>query len=175
VQQFRDDRDAALDSYAQALERFNAIGDRLGQANVLKAIGDVQQFRDDRDAALDSYAQALERFNAIGSLLGQANVLQSQGKLYLQQNDPEAIQKGAEMFDRALALYQEIGARVGQTNVYAFLARWLAGRGQYSEALGYARQALELAMSFIPTHPFTKWLSEFTADLAEKAGAGTGN
>jgi tetratricopeptide (TPR) repeat protein len=73
VQQFRDDRDAALDSYGQALERFNAIGSVLGQANVLKAIGDVQQFRKELDAALDSYVQALERINDIGDRLGQAN------------------------------------------------------------------------------------------------------
>ena len=65
MQQFRKELDAALESYAQALERFNAIGDRK-----------------ELDAALESYAQALERFNAIGDRLGQANVLLSQGKLY---------------------------------------------------------------------------------------------
>ena len=43
VQQFQDDRDAALESYAAALRLFQAIGD-------------VQQFQNDRDAALESYA-----------------------------------------------------------------------------------------------------------------------
>ena len=48
VQQFRDERDAALASYNEALKLFKAVGDHLGEANVLKAIGDVQQFRDER-------------------------------------------------------------------------------------------------------------------------------
>jgi AAA ATPase domain len=43
---------AALDSYEQALTLFRQVGDRLGEANVRKAMGDVQQFRDDREAAL---------------------------------------------------------------------------------------------------------------------------
>jgi hypothetical protein len=34
--------DAALQSYAQALDLFRAVGDRLGEANTRKAIGDVQ-------------------------------------------------------------------------------------------------------------------------------------
>ena len=37
VQQFRDDRDAALASYQQALTLFRAIGASLGEANVLAA------------------------------------------------------------------------------------------------------------------------------------------
>jgi len=35
VQQFRKQMDAALESYAQALGLFRAVGDRLGEANVL--------------------------------------------------------------------------------------------------------------------------------------------
>ena len=66
VQNFRDERDAALASYEQALELFRAVGSRLGEANVLKAMGDVQHFRDERDAALASYEQALELFRAVG-------------------------------------------------------------------------------------------------------------
>ncbi|MFN8504169.1 CHAT domain-containing protein [Kouleothrix sp.] len=46
VQQFRDDRDAALTSYTQALALYREIGDRLGEANVLRRSA-CQQFRDD--------------------------------------------------------------------------------------------------------------------------------
>ncbi len=74
VQQFRDERDTALQNYAQALELFRAVGSKLGEANVLKAMGDVQQFRDERDTALQNYAQALELFRAVGDRLGEANV-----------------------------------------------------------------------------------------------------
>ena len=56
---YRMEMAAALESYQQALELFQQVGDRLGEANVRKAIGDVQQFRDEREAALESYQQAL--------------------------------------------------------------------------------------------------------------------
>ncbi|MBI3359893.1 MAG: hypothetical protein HY023_02155, partial [Chloroflexi bacterium] len=45
VQSFRAERDAALESYRQALDLFRAVGARLGEANVLRSIGDVQSFR----------------------------------------------------------------------------------------------------------------------------------
>ncbi|MFN8504171.1 hypothetical protein [Kouleothrix sp.] len=36
VQQFRDDRDAALTSYTQALALYREIGDRLGEADIAR-------------------------------------------------------------------------------------------------------------------------------------------
>ncbi len=42
VQQFRDDRDAALQSYQRALALFREIGDRLGEANVLAALSRLE-------------------------------------------------------------------------------------------------------------------------------------
>jgi hypothetical protein len=41
VQAFRDDRDAALASYAAALQLFEQVGDRLGQAATLLGFGKV--------------------------------------------------------------------------------------------------------------------------------------
>ena len=38
VQQFRDERDTALQNYAQALELFRAVGSKLGEANVESAL-----------------------------------------------------------------------------------------------------------------------------------------
>ena len=171
VQQFRDDRDAALESYEQALKNFRAIGSQLGEANVLLAIGLVQQFRKELDAALESYAQALKNFRAIGSQLGEANVLQSRGKLFLSADeDTNTRKKGFENFEQALVLYVQIGDRVGQTNIYSFLAQWFAGQGELNTALEYAQQALSLAMAFAPDHPVTEWLAGFTAEIKEKAG-----
>ena len=39
VQNFRKELDKALGSYEQALGLFREVGDRLGEANVLKAMG----------------------------------------------------------------------------------------------------------------------------------------
>ena len=40
---------------------------KLGEANVLQAMGDVLQFRDEREAALASYEQALSLFRQVGA------------------------------------------------------------------------------------------------------------
>ncbi|NWG21740.1 MAG: CHAT domain-containing protein, partial [Chloroflexi bacterium] len=63
----------------RALSAARRIGDRLGEANVRKAIGDVQQFRKETDAALASYQQALALFREIGDWLGEANVRKAIG------------------------------------------------------------------------------------------------
>ena len=51
----------------------------LGEANALKAIGDVQQFRKETNAALASYQHALDLFKSVGERLGEANALKAIG------------------------------------------------------------------------------------------------
>ncbi len=82
----------------QALTLFKQVGDNLGQANVLKAIGDVQSFRKEMDAALQSYDQALTLFKQVGSNLGQANIQLAVG----------IIKKDETHFLEALRYYEAI-------------------------------------------------------------------
>ncbi len=82
--------DAALASYQAALTLYRAVGDRLGEANVQKAIDDVQRFRDDRDAALASYQAALTLYRAVGDRLGEANVQKAIGDVQQFRDDRDA-------------------------------------------------------------------------------------
>jgi tetratricopeptide (TPR) repeat protein len=66
VQQFRDERDAALTNYAQALELFRAVGDRLGEANVLQSMGDERTSQKDFAKALEFYLIAERLYETIG-------------------------------------------------------------------------------------------------------------
>ena len=143
------------------------------QAEVWYRAGRRHYYRAEWDLADESYGQALERFNAIGDRLGQANVLLSNGKLHLQQADRASRQAGAEMLEQSLTLYRHIGDRVGQTNIYTFYAQWLAGQGQIKEALGFANQSLQLALSFAPGHPVTEWLAGFVQSLAAQESGTT--
>ncbi|MGH9840621.1 MAG: TIR domain-containing protein [Blastocatellia bacterium] len=70
VQSFRDEKDAALQSYDQALTLFKQVGDNLGQANVFRVVGDVQSFRGEKDAALKSYNTALDLYNRSATTKG---------------------------------------------------------------------------------------------------------
>ncbi len=111
VQQFRQETDAALASYQQALGLYRAVGARLGEANVLKALGDVQQFRKETDAALASYQQALGLYRAVGARLGEANVLKALGFEALSQG---AFAQSLEYLQQAQVLYDQIGDKYSQ-------------------------------------------------------------
>ncbi|MEI6429333.1 MAG: tetratricopeptide repeat protein, partial [Pseudanabaena sp. ELA607] len=63
----------ALERYGSALSFYREIGARLGEANTLKAIGDVLQFLDRRTEALERYEAALSFYREIGARLGEAN------------------------------------------------------------------------------------------------------
>lgn len=137
-------------------------------AEVYFRSGRRHYYRAEWEQAVDHLDQALERFNAIGDRLGQANVLMAIGKLSLNQDDPDSLKQGTDFLEQALALYQAIDDRVGPTNIYSFKSQWFAQREQYSEALQFGEMALELALPFIPDHPFTEWLKEFVQSLTEK-------
>jgi tetratricopeptide (TPR) repeat protein len=141
VQQFRDERDAALQSYAQALGLFRAVGDRLGEANVLQAIGDVQQFRKENDAALQSYAQALQLFRQVGAKVGEANVLLSSGGLKRQEGNASGAQSD---YESALNLYRLIGDRYSMARALYRLGDCAADRKDWKGALKFYEQAAEL-------------------------------
>ncbi len=67
VQQFRDDRDAALVSYNEALKLFKDIGAKLGEANVISSQGQMY-LPDDINKANEFLNQALQIYQKIGSM-----------------------------------------------------------------------------------------------------------
>ncbi|NWG21091.1 MAG: tetratricopeptide repeat protein, partial [Chloroflexi bacterium] len=125
--------------YQQALALFREIGAKLGEANVLQAIGDVQQFRKETDAALASYQQALALFREIGDRLGEANVRQAIGDVQQFRDERDAA---LASYQQALALFREIGDRLGEANVLAALSRL-----HIDNDPGESRQLLERALS----------------------------
>lgn len=63
VQQFRDDRDAALQSYNDALALFKAVGDKLGEANTKLAIARMNNVPDLYREAIALYTQIGDRYS----------------------------------------------------------------------------------------------------------------
>jgi tetratricopeptide (TPR) repeat protein len=141
------------------------VGARLGEANTLKAIGDLQQFRDDRDAALTSYNQALKLFRDVGARLGEANTLKAIG---IQQLDQGEGKDGLETMQAALNLYEQIGAKSGQANIYWELGTRLANNGALQEAEPLIAQAAALGNEFAPGHPVTMHFESVLAALREQ-------
>lgn len=133
--------DRASLSYQAALSIYRAVGERLGQANVLRALGDLLQFQKDMEAALESYQAALSLYRAVGDRLGQANTLAAQGQVALI-NDEQT--KAAELLDQALTIYRVIGDRYSVAAKIANYGWALRRVGRYSEARPYLQQAAEL-------------------------------
>ena len=139
VYRFRDDYDAALGAYEEALRLYAQTGSRLGEANTRRAIGDVYQFRKELDAALGAYEEALRLYAQTGSRLGEANTRRAMGDVYGFRDDYDAA-LGA--YEEALRLYAQTGSRVGEANtrqamgdVYQFRKELDAALGAYEEAL----------------------------------------
>ena len=132
---------AALESYAHALDLFQQVGDRLGEANVLQAIGDVQQFRKDMQAALESYAHALDLFQQVGDRLGEANVRKAIGDVQQFRDEREAA---LESYAHALDLFQQVGDRLGEANCYHALGLMTLQLGEYDESLKLFAESYQL-------------------------------
>ena len=142
VQQFRDERDAALTSYHEALKLFRAVGAKLGEANVLKAIGDVQQFRKEMDAALTSYHEALKLFRAVGAKLGEANVMASLSRLELFTS--KNIEAAENILVEVIGMRQKIGAVFSEGADYFNFAVTLTTLREWSRARVYCLKSREV-------------------------------
>jgi len=139
---YLDELDRALASYAAALELFRAVGDRLGEANTLRAIGDVQSFRkEEMEAALASYAAALELFRAVGDRLGEANTLQAIGDVLRFRDEYD---QALAHYGQALELFRAVGARLGEANTLKAIGDVHNFRKEMDQALAHYGQALEL-------------------------------
>jgi tetratricopeptide (TPR) repeat protein len=104
VQQFRDDRDAALVSYNEALKLLE-IGDKLGEANVYQSLGRMQIFSGQAQEGLQTLQNALTIYGQIGSISGQANILFFVGTLYA---DNGHLEEGAKLVASAVELGERI-------------------------------------------------------------------
>ena len=128
----------ALASARAGLALARQVGDRLGEANVLAAIGDVQQFRKDMEGALASYGQALELYRQVGDRLGEARVLAAIGDV----QQFRADRAGAlASYGQALEMYRQVGARLGEANVLLALGDLTRQAHDYTQAWQYYTQA----------------------------------
>ncbi len=162
----------ATDEVRHWLERARAAAqrcqDQRGEANVLKALGDLLQFRKQTDAALDSYQQALALFRAVGDRLGEANVLAAHSRLMIDTDPP----RSQELLEAALALRRAI------SNVYSEAADLgnygiaLLRRGRNAEALPYLQRARALFAERGIAH-LVEYMDSLIAQAEEAEGADT--
>jgi tetratricopeptide (TPR) repeat protein len=85
--------DQARAAYDEAIGLYKQVDDRLGQANVLRGLGDLESILGRNDQARAAYGEAIGLFKQVDNRLGQANVLRGLGDLDSRKNlkKPHAI------------------------------------------------------------------------------------
>ena len=105
VQNFRDERDAALASYGEALKLFRQVGARLGEANVLSALCRMDIARGKLEDAEQKLAQIIEMRRAIGDLYSEGADL---GNFALALSNAGYNEKAKFYALRALPIFEKI-------------------------------------------------------------------
>ena len=105
----------------RALPIYRQIGSRLGEANAIKALGDVALQQARYDDAAQRYDQALPIYRQIGARRGEASTLVSRARLAVATG--ERKDAAAEMAE-AIRIYAAIGLTVWAERFRAEAATW---------------------------------------------------
>ena len=127
----RADRDAALESYNEALKLFKAVGAKLGEANVYMSLGDFNLGNEKWNDAIESYERALPIYRSIQAQLGQANTLIDLGKAYFEIGEHD---KGMEYVREAGDTFAKIGSGYWAIRAYRRLVEMLKQCDRVEEA-----------------------------------------
>jgi tetratricopeptide (TPR) repeat protein len=131
----------ALERYDTALKLYEQVGDNLGKAKTLQAIGDVLQFLDRREEALERYDTALKLYEQVGDNLGKANTLGSLGAVALAlEQYPQALGQ----YQQALALVEGIGDRYSTARFWYYIGQVYAAQDDKSQAISSFTTAAEI-------------------------------
>ena len=132
---------ASLEAHNAALALFRAVGDRLGEANTLQAMGDVYRFQDKYDEALKTYDAALALFRAVGDRLGEANLNQSLARLCQHKGDHAAAKTH---FQNALAGHAAIGSAYSIANDLYYFSYFFTETGAQENAVAALEMTLKI-------------------------------
>jgi CHAT domain-containing protein len=138
VSQFRD----ALQSWQAALEIYQAMGDRAGEAQTLNNIGLVNQWSGNYPVALDYYQQSLVIAREIGDRATEALTLNNIGLVNQSSgNYPVAL----DYYQQSLVIAREIGDRATEALTLNNIGAVNRLLGNYPVALDYYEQSLVIA------------------------------
>jgi len=129
-----------IEKYQKALELYRKAGDRRGEAETIKNIGEIHYYLGDAKKALEMFNVALPISQAIGARSQEAEMLVSIGTAYLEFGE---TQKALDKYNESLAIFQEIGDRRNA-------AITLYGLGTVYHSLGDLQKAMEKFNEALP-------------------------
>ena len=83
--------DAARQHFDNALPLYEALDEKLGEANTLKSLGNVELQLGNVDAACQHFDNALRLYEALDDQLGKANMLESLRDVELQSGNVHCV------------------------------------------------------------------------------------
>ncbi|MEU3401977.1 tetratricopeptide repeat protein [Streptomyces filamentosus] len=125
----------------QALTRYRALGNRLGEANTLQCLGYLHHVQGDVPQAAHLISQALAHYRAVGNQLGEADTLQGLGYLRRVQGD---FPGASQLLDQALTRFRTLGNGLGEANTLQDLGRLHLAQGDLTQAAQVLDQALAI-------------------------------
>jgi tetratricopeptide (TPR) repeat protein len=122
-----------------ALASARRCGDRLGEANTLRARGDLKRREADLQGARQDYDAALPIYRAIGDRLGEANTLKALGSLERALGNHRA---SLDALQQALAIHSAIQDLLGAGGDFLEIGRTMLAAKQAAQAVFFAELAL---------------------------------
>lgn len=131
---------AARALYDQALTIYRKINDRLGVANVMRALATLDcEMSMTADAVL-KIDEAIALFKACNAIAGEANCIELKAQICLNGEDTT---ESLVLFDEAARLYEKSGHRNGIANINFDRAEYFRSIKDYDAAEAIVLQALE--------------------------------
>ena len=128
-------------SFAQALVRVRAVGDRRLEGRILNRIGNICLWEGRHGEAYAHYAAALECFREARSRLQEARML---GNLAITHHEQGRPAEALAHYEAALAIEREIGSQRDEAITLCNLADLLGGQGRTDSARATFAAALAL-------------------------------
>ena len=132
---------AGLDIADKALTASRERGDRSGEANTLKALGDLRLRVADLAGARAAYDEALPLFRAIDAKLGEANTLNGIGNLLRME---EKFEAAFGHYHQALNIHTQIQNQLGVASALIQMGRTAHAAKAHHQAVSLAEQALQI-------------------------------
>jgi DNA-binding winged helix-turn-helix (wHTH) protein/tetratricopeptide (TPR) repeat protein len=156
MQRIRGEQEQALKNCRESQQILAAAGDRRGEAEVLRVLGDIMS-ESDTGAAVGYYERALHLEQEIGHLAGQAAVMTQLATARSSQGDHLAAKRS---YEKAQAILQQLGEKEDATGLMIDVGAELAALGQVEQAAKIYRDVLELASA--QGNKYTEAMAEST-------------
>ena len=157
------DPDRARKLFREALPLFDSVGDRVGVAASVRAVGMSYFFEGDSPTARRLTKEGLELAAAAGDTQGVAWCYYNLAQLATLAG---RLSEARKHFEHAVALFQQNGAPFGQYRVHIRLTNVDRLDGRWLESVESARSALDLQRA----HRFTAESADLLEALALTAG-----